>query len=88
MAVSKHFESWMEHATAEFFDKLASFKQPVAGNRFLCRVGPKDVFFIEYGDPKSLLQALVSTSSIWVIIPTNGDNSGRCASGPIMVGCI
>lgn len=88
MAVSSHFESWMERATAEFFDKLASIKQPVAGNRFICRVGPKDVFFIEYGDHKSLLQALVSTPSIWVIIPTNGDSLGRCASGPIMVACI
>ena len=65
MAVSKHFESWMERATAEFFDKLASIKQPVTGNRFICRVDPKDVFFIEYGDHKSLLQALVSTPSIW-----------------------
>ena len=87
-AVSQHFESWMEQATAEFFDKLASIKQPVPGKRFICHVGPEDVFFIEYGDPKSLLQALVSAPSIWVIIPTNGDSSGRCASGPNMVGCI
>ena len=69
MAVSKHFESWMEGATAEFFDKLASIKQPVAGNRFICRVGLKDVFFIEYGDHESLLQALVSTPPIWIITP-------------------
>ena len=55
----------MERATAEFFDKLASTKQAsVGGNRFICRVGPKDVFFIEYGDYESLLQALVSTYSV------------------------
>ena len=88
MAGPNEFESWMERATAEFFDKLASIQQPVAGNRFICRVGPEDVYFIEYGDQQSLLQALVSNSSIRVIIPTNRDCSVRCASGPSMVVCI
>ena len=88
MAVSKHFESWMEGATAEFFAKLASIRQLVPGKRFICHVGPEDVFFIKYGDPESLLQALVSTPSIWVVLPTNGNSLGRCASGLNMVGCI
>ncbi len=88
MAVPNSFESWMERASAEFFDKLASIKQPVTGNRFICRVGLEDVFFIEYGDHQGLLQALVSNSSISVTIPTDRDSSIRRASGTRMVGCI
>ena len=87
MAGKTPFDSWMERATAEFFEKLSNSKQPAAGSRFVCRVGLEDVFFIEYGDHQSLLQALVSKSFIRVPTPTNGDSSIRWASGPNMVGC-
>ena len=63
MAGPTPFDSWMERATAEFFDKLASIKQTVADDRFVCRLGLEDVYFVEYGDHQSLLQALVSNSS-------------------------
>ena len=32
----------------------------VADSRFVCRVELEDVYYIEYGDHQSLLQALVS----------------------------
>ena len=63
MAGPAPFDSWMERTTAEFFDKLASTKQTVGDSRFVCRVGLEDVYYIEYGDHQSLLQALVSSPS-------------------------
>ena len=63
MASPTPFDSWMERTTTGFFDQLASTKQTVADSRFVCRVGLEDVYYIEYGDHQSLLQALVSCPS-------------------------
>ena len=63
MASPTPFDSWMERTTAGFFDHLAGTKQTVADSRFVCRVGLEDLYYIEYGDHQSLLQALVSSPS-------------------------
>ncbi|KAK0510433.1 hypothetical protein JMJ35_006865 [Cladonia borealis] len=55
------FDSWMEGMTAEFFHKLGSVTQTAAGNKFVCRVGLEDIYYIEYGDHQSLLQALTDS---------------------------
>ena len=72
MANPTPFDTWMEGTTADFFNKLASTKQTVADSRFVCRVGPEDVNYIEYGDHQSLLQALVSS------LPHQGIYNHKC----------